>query len=913
MRWTDSGKINKNGYTIVFSEYQTEHRNGVGFIMKEQIAKSLMGFWPISDRSILIKLEGKPFNISIIQVYAPTQDHGDEDIETFYEEIEKAIKIVKSDEILIVMGDWNAKVGSESTPGITGKFGLGTPNERGQCLKQFCAENGLVISNTFFQQSPRRTYTWKSPGDLYRNQIDFILIRNRFKNSIKQIKTYPGADIGSDHVPVSCKIQIKLKRPQKSTKNEQRDMNKMRDEKIRKEYNLEVRNYFASLENEETEQNPEEEIEEDWNRIKLSMISATKKCIPKKERTKTKEWITEEILAKMEERKTAKNDKELYKTLDQEVHRMCNKAKEDWINENCSVIEKLDAEHKTREMYKKIKEVTGTNRKKTGNSCITSKSGQVLFDQQEIQDRWKEYIEELFDDDRGEIPQMDNNDGPVILKEEVRKAIQSLRPGKAPGDDEITAEMLQALDDIGLDKITELCNKIYDTGYIPDDMKRSTFIALPKKAKAVNCTDFRTISLMSHVTKILLKIILHRNSAAIDREIGENQSGFRKGKGTREGIFNLRTINERYLEKQKDVYICFIDYEKAFDRVNHEKLIEKLKLVGMDGKDVRIIARLYWEQAAVVRTDRGNSDSIKIRRGTRQGCVLSPYLFNLFTELIFRAIEKEGEGVTVGGRRISNLRYADDTAITAENENELHILANRVNEEGKDYGMKMNIKKTKTMVISRKDEIPKVSITLDGEPVEQVNKFVYLGELITENGKCEDEICRRIEIARMSFSKMRTVLTNPKLSIAARFRFIKCYVWSTLLYGVETWTVSKRSQQRLEAFEMWTLRRMLRISWTRHVTNEEVLCLANTKRALFDTVRQRKLSFFGHMMRHDSLQRDLLEGMVEGRRGRGRPRLQWSGNITQWTGLTFEQAKRIAQDRRRWRLMTGNVNRHATR
>ena len=96
---------------------------------------------------------------------------------------------------------------------------------------------------------------------------------------------------------------------------------------------------------------------------------------------------------------------------------------------------------------------------------------------------------------------------------------------------------------------------------------------------------------MSHVTKILLKIILYRNSAAINREICENQSGFRNGKGTQERIFNLRTIIERYLEKQKDVYICFIDYEKASDRVNYEKLIEKLKLAGMDGKDVR--ARLY--------------------------------------------------------------------------------------------------------------------------------------------------------------------------------------------------------------------------------------------------------------------------------------------------------------------------------
>ena len=134
-------------------------------------------------------------------------------------------------------------------------------------------------------------------------------------------------------------------------------------------------------------------------------------------------------------------------------------------------------------------------------------------------------------------------------------------------------------------------------------------------------------------------------------------------------IKHIISNDERELSREAQICICMlIDYKKVLDNVKHERLIEKLKLAGMDGKDMRMIARLYFEQAAVVQTDQGG---FEIRRGTSQGCVLSPYLLNLFTELIFRAIESEDEGVSVGDRRISDLRYADDTAITAGHENEL--------------------------------------------------------------------------------------------------------------------------------------------------------------------------------------------------------------------------------------------------
>ena len=114
---------------------------------------------------------------------------------------------------------------------------------------------------------------------------------------------------------------------------------------------------------------------------------------------------------------------------------------------------------------------------------------------------------------------------------------------------------------------------------------------------------------------------------------------------------------------QKDVYICFIDYTKAYDRVKHFKMIECLSEIGMDDKDLQIITKLYWEQPACVRTESGMTSEFKIKKGVRQGCVLSPHLFNLYTEKIFREAE-DMKGINIGGVNINNLRYADDTSLT---------------------------------------------------------------------------------------------------------------------------------------------------------------------------------------------------------------------------------------------------------
>ena len=180
-KWTDSGTVMKDNQ-IMICYGGREHKNGVGIIMRREMARSLIGYWAISERMIMIKLQGKPFNVSIIQVYAPTQDHEDEGMELFYHEIQTAIKAVKTDDILCVLGDLNAKVGNERTSNITGQYGLGTQNERGERLIEFCHESQLIMANSYFKQHPRKLYSWKSPDGKNRNQIDYILINKRFRN-----------------------------------------------------------------------------------------------------------------------------------------------------------------------------------------------------------------------------------------------------------------------------------------------------------------------------------------------------------------------------------------------------------------------------------------------------------------------------------------------------------------------------------------------------------------------------------------------------------------------------------------------------------------------------------------------------------------------------------------------------------
>ena len=199
----------------------------------------------------------------------------------------------------------------------------------------------------------------------------------------------------------------------------------------------------------------------------------------------------------------------------------------------------------------------------------------------------------------------------------------------------------------------------------------------------------------------MLKILQARLQQYVNRELQDVQTGFRKGKETRDQIANICWIIEKAREFQKNIYVCLIDYAKTFDCVDHKKLWKILKEMGIPDHLTCLLRNLYAGQEAIVRTRHRTTDWFQNGKGVRQGCVSSPYLFNLYAEYIMRnaGLDEVQAGIKIAGRNINNLRYADDTTLMAEIE-ELKSLLMKVKEESEKNGLKLNIQKTKIMASS---------------------------------------------------------------------------------------------------------------------------------------------------------------------------------------------------------------------
>ena len=280
-----------------------------------------------------------------------------------------------------------------------------------------------------------------------------------------------------------------------------------------------------------------------------------------------------------------------------------------------------------------------------------------------------------------------------ILECEVKWTLESITMNKASGGDGIPLELFQILKDDGEKVLHSIRQQIWKPQQWPQDWNRSVFIPIPKKGNGKECSNYGTILLISHANKEMLKILQARLQQSMNCELPDVQAGFRKGRGTRDQIANICWIIEKAREFQKNMYFCLIDYAKALDCVDHNKLWKILKEMGILDHVTCLLRNVYAGQEATVRIGQGTTDWSQIGKGVCQGCILSPCLFNFYAEYIMRSagLEEAQTGIKIAGRNINNLRYADDTTLTGESEEELKSLLMKVKEESEKVGLNLNI------------------------------------------------------------------------------------------------------------------------------------------------------------------------------------------------------------------------------
>ena len=280
-----------------------------------------------------------------------------------------------------------------------------------------------------------------------------------------------------------------------------------------------------------------------------------------------------------------------------------------------------------------------------------------------------------------------------------------------------------------------------------------------------------------------------------------------------------------------------------------------------------LLRNLYAGLEATTAKTGHKTDWFQIENGVRQGCILLPCLFNLYAEYIMRnsGLDEAQVGIKIARRNINNLRYADDTTLMADSEEELKSLLMKVKEESEKAGLKLNIQKTKIMVSS-----PITLWQIDGETVEIVADFILGGSKIIVDGDCSHEIKRCLLLGRKVMTNLDTILKSRDITLSTKVRPVKAMVFAVVMYGCESWTIKKAEHQRIDSFELWCWRRLLRVPWTARRSNQSILKGISPGCSLEGLMLKLKLQYFGHLMRRaDSFEKTLMLGKIEGRRRRG--------------------------------------------
>lgn len=407
------------------------------------------------------------------------------------------------------------------------------------------------------------------------------------------------------------------------------------------------------------------------------------------------------------------------------------------------------------------------------------------------------------------------------------------------------------------------------------------------------CTNFSKTNGSITVGKIFMKIIKNRIYAQLDSNQPPEQAGFRKGLSAIDHIHTVNQLIEKANEYEIELHLVFVDFQKAFDSINHTYLWNALEEQGVCKEILDILKELYKNSKAYIKLDRAGP-TFPLGRGVKQGDPLSPNLFNALLEKVFREVDWTNYGIRIDGKPLNHLRFADDIVLISEKSEEVQKMLDELVAASSKAGLEINGTKTKYMSNKKGGEI-----TFGKHTLEKQENFTYLGQIISFRNKMNKELEERRNRAWRGYWALRPIFKG-KLRRQTKIRMLESCIYPILLYGAQTWTTTKREAKKLLSTQNSMLRSILKIRQSEKINANHIRRITKSKDIIY-TAKKLKFNFAGHIMREskETWSKRLTTWVPYGRvRKQGRPALRWRDEIDGRVGIPWNK---LASDREAWR------------
>ena len=817
-----------------------------------------------------------------------------------------------------------------------GAYGKGETNSNGEFLLDLARKQELVLSNTLFCHKMAHRTTWVCPqrtnehkdknGQIrrnpYRNQIDYVLIKNEHRQLIQNSRSYSGINTNTDHRLVIT--TIKLTWHKVFNKNEKTI--KYNPQLLREKATKEA---FTKTAEQKYEQNKTKTVKEtaqtQWNNITQACLEAAKEHLKAEKKqlksenpeivtlSNTQKKLRNDINAITDKNKIKELKTERNRTL-KKIHKLIEAEKTQKILEQVEEIE--NSKDDSNRMYKAVRQLQQSKPKK--KLAVDGENGLTINAKEQVEIITKHFKSVFHADSEKEIPEVKPTEMTTpFTVTEVQKAVKSLKNNKSAGCDDLKAELIKHSPENIHQGIADLLNHMAKTGEHPKEVKEGILIPLPKPGKKQGPPqNLRPIILLSIIRKILAIIMIRRCANKLNSKIPITQAAYRPGRGTTEHVFTIKTLAEKAItSSQYKLHILLLDMSKAFDTIQRDVLMEDLKEV-LDPDELHMFYLLLKDVKIKIRVGEEMGEEISTNIGAPQGDCASAILFTFYLAKslqIQRQTDEEEHNYAKAreetpappehlqdhtytrmhpNRNLTiDQQYADDIGWATTNKETTENIKKTVPQKLKDRNLTINIEKTEEYTITR-----------DGP--EEWKRCKYLGSLIDT----EEDIKRRTGLAISTYNQLKHILNSRKTSIAVKMRIFDAYVCSVFLYNCELWTPTTKIENKVDVLQRSFLRKIANVKKLDKVPNQELY--KRTKCKTWSTqMKRRRLNWFGHLLRlpkETPARQALTEYNRQTKRPVGRPKPTWVAHAqkeikTHSPNLTLFEIETLANDRGAWR------------